>query len=109
MFEVGFSELFMVALVALLVIGPEKLPKAARLTGFWLGKLRTMVESVKTEVNEELRAEEMRQLIREQSGFDEIRQLHEEVIAETFSIQSSLNHTAEAVTAQSELNDPEKN
>lgn len=109
MFEVGFSELFMVALVALLVIGPEKLPKAARLTGFWIGKLRTMLDSVKAEVNEELRAEEMRQLIREQSGFDEIRQLHDEVISETFSIQSSLNNTAELEISQGALNDTEKN
>lgn len=66
MFEVGFSELCMVGLVALLVIGPEKLPKIARLAGFWVGKTRSMVASVKAEIKEELRAEEMRQLFNEQ-------------------------------------------
>lgn len=55
MFEVGFSELCMVGLVALLVIGPEKLPKIARLAGFWVGKTRSMVASVKAEIKEELR------------------------------------------------------
>jgi sec-independent protein translocase protein TatB len=68
MFEVGFSELCMVGLVALLVIGPEKLPKIARLAGFWLGKTRAMVAAVKTEIKEELKAEEMRQLFKEQQA-----------------------------------------
>jgi len=76
MFEVGFSELCMLGLVALLVIGPEKLPKVARLAGFWIGKTRTMIASVKAEIKEELRAEEMRQLFKEQqadiSKFQEI-------------------------------------
>jgi len=68
MFEVGFSELCMVALVALLVIGPEKLPKIARLAGFWAGKTRTIITNVKAEINEELKAEEMRQLFKEQQA-----------------------------------------
>jgi sec-independent protein translocase protein TatB len=75
MFEVGFSELCMLGLVALLVIGPEKLPKVARLAGFWLGKTRTMIASVKAEIKEELRAEEMRQLFNErQAGLSEFQQ-----------------------------------
>jgi sec-independent protein translocase protein TatB len=45
MFDVGFSELVMVGLVALLVIGPERLPKVGRLAGFWLGKSRSMITS----------------------------------------------------------------
>jgi sec-independent protein translocase protein TatB len=68
MFEVGFSELCMVGLVALLVIGPEQLPKIARLAGFWLGKTRSMVASVKAEIKAELQAEEMRQLFNEQQA-----------------------------------------
>jgi sec-independent protein translocase protein TatB len=62
MFEVGFSELVMVGLVALLVIGPEQLPKAARIAGFWLGKSRDTVAAFKAEISQELLAEEMRQL-----------------------------------------------
>lgn len=86
MFEVGFSELCMLGLVALLVIGPEKLPKVARLAGFWLGKTRTMIASVKAEIKEELRAEEMRQLFNEQqAGLSEFQQTLEEA---SHSIQS---------------------
>ena len=57
--NIGFSELCMVALVALLVIGPERLPKVARMLGFWLGKTRAIVANVKQELKEELHAEEL--------------------------------------------------
>jgi len=66
MFDVGFWELCLVGLVSLLVIGPEKLPKVARIAGFWLGKTQQMVSSVKEELKEELKEEELRQLIKEQ-------------------------------------------
>lgn len=61
MFEVGFSELLVVGLVALLVIGPEKLPAVARFAGYWLGKSRRTVAALKAEMQLELRTEELRQ------------------------------------------------
>ncbi len=78
MFDIGFWELCLVGLVSLLVIGPERLPKAARIAGFWIGKTRNMVASVKAEIKEELRAEEMRQMMREHTGLDEIQEVIEE-------------------------------
>ncbi|MGZ4998116.1 MAG: Sec-independent protein translocase protein TatB [Methylobacter sp.] len=75
MFDVGFSELCLIGLVSLLVIGPERLPKVARLAGFWLGKTRHMVASVKEEIKMELHAEEMRQIFKEQSGLDDVQQM----------------------------------
>jgi len=66
MFDVGFFELCLIGLVSLLVIGPEKLPKVARIVGFWLGKTRSVVATVKEELKEELKEEELRQLIQEQ-------------------------------------------
>ncbi|MDD2759315.1 MAG: Sec-independent protein translocase protein TatB [Methylomonas sp.] len=75
MFDVGFSELVMVGLIALLVIGPERLPKAARIAGFWLGKARSTIASVKSEIKQELHAEEMRQLLQQQQSIaDEMQQ-----------------------------------
>ena len=47
MFDIGFSELVMIGLVSLIVIGPERLPKVARIVGFWLGKSRAMIANVK--------------------------------------------------------------
>jgi sec-independent protein translocase protein TatB len=78
MFEVGFSEIVMVALVALLVIGPEKLPKVARMTGFWLGKARSMAANLKAEVQAEFHAEEMRQLLEEQTKLKDLKQIMQE-------------------------------
>jgi sec-independent protein translocase protein TatB len=66
MFDVGFWELCLVGLVSLIVIGPERLPKAARIAGFWVGKTRNMVHNVKMEIKEEFQAEELRQTLKEQ-------------------------------------------
>jgi len=71
MFDIGFWELCLVGLVSLLVIGPEKLPKAARIAGYWVGKTRNMVASVKTEIKQELQAEELRQIMQEQAKLEE--------------------------------------
>jgi sec-independent protein translocase protein TatB len=78
MFDIGFSELCLIGLVSLLVIGPERLPKVARLAGFWLGKTRIMVASVKEEIKLELHAEEMRQLFTEQSALEDAQHLLDE-------------------------------
>ncbi len=94
MFDVGFWELCMIGLVSLLVIGPEKLPKAARVAGFWIGKTRNMVASVKMEIKEELQAEEMRQIIKEQSGIEEAAKLLEESSATVNKMTSSVESLA---------------
>lgn len=78
MFDIGFWELCLVGLISLLVIGPERLPKAARIAGYWVGKTRNMVAAVKAEIKEELQAEEMRQILKEQSALEEIHKVIEE-------------------------------
>lgn len=87
MFDIGFTELCMIGLVALLVIGPEKLPKVARVAGFWVGKAKNTVTKVKAEIKEELDAEELRQAVREQSGLEEI----EHFKAETDELRQKIN------------------
>lgn len=80
----------MVGLVSLLVIGPERLPKVARLAGFWIGKARNMAASVKAEIKEELHAEEIRQILKEQAGRTELQQLLDETADTANSIKSSI-------------------
>jgi len=76
MFDIGFWELCLVGLVSLIVIGPERLPKAARIAGFWIGKTRNMVQNVKTEIKEEFQAEELRLNLKEQqANLDEFKRL----------------------------------
>jgi sec-independent protein translocase protein TatB len=90
MFDVGFSELIMVGLVALLVIGPERLPKVARLAGFWIGKTRSMVASVKAEIKQELQEEELRQIFKEQADLQEFHAALNETADAADSIKASL-------------------
>ena len=61
MFEIGFWELILVGLVALLVFGPERLPRVARETALWLRRARTMLSSVKAEIDQELQLQELKQ------------------------------------------------
>jgi len=60
MFEVGFSEMAVIAVIALIVLGPERLPKAARMVGTFLRKARRSFESLKLEVERELEADELK-------------------------------------------------
>lgn len=62
MFDIGFSELLVIGIVALLVIGPERLPKVARTVGGWLGKLNRYASQVKDDVNREMKLEELKKL-----------------------------------------------
>ncbi|KFX71340.1 preprotein translocase subunit TatA [Pseudomonas taeanensis MS-3] len=70
MFDIGFTELLLVALVALVVLGPERLPGAVRTAGLWIGRIKRSFNSIKAEVEREIGADEIR------------RQLHNEHILE---------------------------
>lgn len=62
MFDISFAELMMIAVIALLVIGPDKLPKVARTLGAYSGRLQRYIAQVKEEVNREVRFEELQNL-----------------------------------------------
>ncbi len=62
MFDVAFSELLIAAVVALIVIGPERLPKVARQAGEWLGKIQRYVNDVKSDVGRQMQIEELRRM-----------------------------------------------
>ena len=65
MFDIGFSEIVVIAVVALIVIGPERLPKAARTLGHLFGRLQRYVNDVKADINREMELDELRKLQRE--------------------------------------------
>ncbi len=62
MFDIGISEIMVIAVVALIVLGPEKLPKTARTLGHLFGRLQRYVASVKSDINRELQLEELKKL-----------------------------------------------
>ncbi|MFC6840925.1 Sec-independent protein translocase protein TatB [Xanthomonas theicola] len=65
MFDIGFSELLLIAVVALVVLGPERLPKAARFAGLWVRRARAQWDSVKQELERELEAEELKRSLQD--------------------------------------------
>ena len=94
MFGISFSELLLVGLVALLVLGPERLPGAARTAGLWIGRLKRSFNAIKQEVEREIGADEIR------------RQLHNEHILsleqEARKILSPVQEPAKPVTPAAE-------
>ena len=77
MFDFSFGEMLIVALVALVVLGPERLPKAARFTGLWVRRARAQWHSVKAELEHELAAEELKRNL--QAGRDAMRETESEL------------------------------
>ncbi|MBN3561828.1 Sec-independent protein translocase protein TatB [Aliamphritea spongicola] len=63
MFDIGFAELLIIGVVGLIVLGPDKLPVAARTVGLWVGKARRTIGGIQSEINEELRLDEMRRQV----------------------------------------------
>ncbi len=109
MFDIAFSELIVVALVALVVIGPERLPKVARTIGAISGRMQRYVAQVKDEINREARFEELQQLQQEiQTTADTAKQKLQTTVNNINDIEDALptvkhdaNHTsAEQVSVE---------
>lgn len=89
MFDIGISELGVIAVVALIVIGPERLPRVARLIGTMLGRAQRYVNDVKAEVNREIELEELRKLQTQMQ--DAARGIHESVTSAGADMQSAVH------------------
>ena len=78
MFDVGLSELLVIGLVALIVIGPKRLPEVARAAGRWAGRLRRFVSDVKQDLDRELHQAELSELRQLKQELDETRRVMED-------------------------------
>lgn len=93
MFDVGISELMVIAVVALVVIGPERLPKVARTAGLLLGRLQRYVSDVKADINREIQLDELKKL--QQQVSDQVTNLTASVSHEMREVESSVNKAIE--------------
>jgi len=89
MFDIGFSELIVIALVALIVVGPERLPRVARTAGHLLGRLQRYVNDVKADINREMQLEELKRL--QQQVEQSAREMELSVNKELTTVEESLN------------------
>ena len=97
MFDVGFSELIVIGIVALVVIGPERLPKVARTAGHLLGRMQRYVNDVKADISREMQLDELKKLQAEMQ--DSARSFQQSVASEMQSVQSLAEQTAQSVTS----------
>ena len=79
MFDIGFPELMLVAIVGLLVIGPKRLPEALRTLGLWLGRMRRSFTTVKTEIEKEIGMDEVRRQLHNEAVMEEMKRIEREV------------------------------
>jgi sec-independent protein translocase protein TatB len=96
MFDIAFSEMLIIAVVALVVLGPEKLPKVARTAGILLGRVQRYVSDVKSDINREMQLEELKKL--QAQVEDSARSIERSVTTELQTAQASLNETAQSVS-----------
>jgi len=102
-FDIGFSELMVIALVGLIVIGPERLPKVARTVGHLLGRLQRYVSDVKSDISREMQLEELKKLqvqVQEQA-----RDLDRQINDQMKTVETELNQSILASAENAEKKD----
>jgi sec-independent protein translocase protein TatB len=104
MFDIGFWEILVILVVALLVVGPDRLPGLAREVGLWVRKVRSFVSSVRSDIEQEFQTEELRKLLNEQNK--EINQLKTMMKDTEESLKSEVEETSYLVKSiESEIRD----
>lgn len=86
MFDIGFTELLLVGLVALVVLGPERLPGAVRTAGLWIGRIKRSFSAIKAEVEREIGADEIRRQLHNEQILDlerEMKAMKQDILAPT--------------------------
>jgi sec-independent protein translocase protein TatB len=104
MFDIGFSEIVVIGVVALVVIGPERLPKTARTVGLLFGRLQRYVSDVKADISREMELDELRRLQREMQGaahdFERtMKTAASDVATGVRNVESELNAAASEATS----------
>lgn len=107
MFDFGFSELVVIAVMGLIVLGPERLPKVARQAGQWIGKLQRYVSDVKSDINRQMDLDELRKLqteVKDAAGSmaNSFRSAVDQAQSEFDSISGSVDGTQASSSSGSE-------
>ena len=98
MFDIGFSELMVIGIVALVVIGPERLPKVARTLGHLLGRAQRYVNDVKSDISREMQLDELKKL--QAQVTDSARELEDSVRKEYQTAKSSIETPVQAAVGE---------
>lgn len=100
MFDIGFWELALIGVVALLVVGPDRLPELARNVGLWVGRIRRYITAVRDDIEREIQAEELRKMLDKSSDLNPLKDVVDETksaIGKAKSEISSVEKDAESM------------
>lgn len=95
MLDVGFSELLVFGIIALLVLGPDKLPEAARFVAKWYSKLKRLISNVQNDIDRELRLSELREQM--QNEMQRIQELEQKMQAQMHELQQLSAMSGDAI------------
>ncbi|MFP6791861.1 MAG: Sec-independent protein translocase protein TatB [Pseudomonadales bacterium] len=95
MFDIGFPELVIVSVVALLVIGPEKLPEAIRSMSLWVGRVQRSFASIRREIESEIGADEIRQQLHNENIMKELEETKNTLQQAGQDVRTTINATVE--------------
>jgi sec-independent protein translocase protein TatB len=99
MFDIGFSEMVVLAVVALVVLGPERLPKVAKQAGHWIGKMRRYVDDVKSDINRQMELSELRKL--QTQVTDAAKEIEKSVQSSVSDLQSQVDDLNDSLSGTS--------
>jgi sec-independent protein translocase protein TatB len=100
MFDIGFTEIFVIGVVALIVIGPERLPRVAKTVGLLFGRMQRYVSEVKADINREIELDELRKL--QATMQDATRSIEQSVTSQVSFIESEVKQAGTEVQKQVE-------
>jgi sec-independent protein translocase protein TatB len=100
MFDIGFTEIFVIGVVALVVIGPERLPRVAKTAGHLFGRMQRYVSEVKADINREIELDELRKL--QSTVQDAARSIEQSVTSQVSFIESEVKQAGTEVQKQVE-------
>lgn len=107
MFDIGFWELILIAIIVLVVIGPERLPKVARTAGLWVGQARRMAANMRAEIKREIAAEELKETLTRQADTTPVHDIIEETRQVAEEVKGTLKETV-APDAPTDTREPSR-
>lgn len=108
MFDFGFWELTVVVIVALIVVGPERLPIVAAKFGRWVGKVRRYVQTVRSDIESEIKAAELKEILQKQQGeIQELRNMLQDATPDT-TLQASTRNEEDLIEDDHTIEQPKE-
>jgi sec-independent protein translocase protein TatB len=100
MFDIGFPELLLISVVALVVIGPDRLPETIRSIMLWLGRIKRSFANIKTEIEQEIGADEIRAQLHNESVLKDLGETKEQIQSALNSAENSISDVKHAIKPQ---------